>query len=98
MQTSVNYITYPGDMRFEDLNNTGTIDNGANTVDSPGDRKIIGNSEPRYIYTLSFSADWNNFFLSAMFDGVGNKTGILVARVLSGDSTTVLTTKSRCGT
>ena len=42
MQTSVNYITYPGDMRFEDLNNTGTIDNGANTVDSPGDRKIIG--------------------------------------------------------
>ena len=33
MQTSVNYITYPGDMRFEDLNNTGTIDNGANTVD-----------------------------------------------------------------
>ena len=73
MQTSVNYITYPGDMRFEDLNNTGTIDNGANTVDSPGDRKIIGNSEPRYIYTLSFSADWNNFFLSAMFDGVGKQ-------------------------
>lgn len=73
MQTSVNYITYPGDMRFEDLNNTGTIDNGANTVDSPGDRKVIGNTEPRYIYTISLSADWNNFFLSAMFDGVGKQ-------------------------
>lgn len=68
-----NYITYPGDMRFEDLNNTGTIDNGANTVDSPGDRKVIGNTEPRYIYTISLSADWNNFFLSAMFDGVGKQ-------------------------
>lgn len=73
MQTSVNYITHPGDMRFEDLNGTNSIDKGANTVDSPGDRQIIGNEEPRYIYTFSFSADWNNFFLSAMFDGVGKQ-------------------------
>ncbi len=73
MQTSVNYVTYPGDMRFEDLNGNDAIDTGANTVDSPGDRKIIGNSEPRYSYMISLSADWNNLFLSAMFDGVGKQ-------------------------
>ena len=46
MQTSEKYITYPGDMRFEDLNGNDAIDRGSSTVDDPGDRKIIGNSEP----------------------------------------------------
>ena len=73
MQTSEKYITYPGDMRFEDLNGNDAIDRGSSTVDDPGDRKIIGNSEPRYIYTISLNADWNGFFLSALFDGVGRQ-------------------------
>ena len=64
MQTSEKYITYPGDMRFEDLNGNDAIDRGSSTVDDPGDRKIIGNSEPRYLYTISLNADWNGFFLS----------------------------------
>ena len=73
MQTSEKYITYPGDMRFEDLNGNDAIDRGSSTVDDPGDRKIIGNSEPRYLYTISLNADWNGFFLSALFDGVGRQ-------------------------
>ena len=73
MQTSEKYITYPGDPRFEDLNGNDAIDRGSSTVDDPGDRKIIGNSEPRYLYTISLNADWNGFFLSALFDGVGRQ-------------------------
>ena len=73
MQTSEKYITYPGDMRFEDLTGNDAIDRGSSTVDDPGDRKIIGNSEPRYLYTISLNADWNGFFLSALFDGVGRQ-------------------------
>ena len=34
---------------------------------------FIGNSEPRYLYTISLNADWNGFFLSALFDGVGRQ-------------------------
>ena len=52
MQTSKTYKLYPGDIKFEDLNGNGYIDRGQNTVDDPGDRKIIGNEEPRYIYSF----------------------------------------------
>lgn len=73
MSTSKTYKLYPGDIKFEDLNGNGYIDRGKNTVDDPGDRKIIGNEEPRYIYSFSFSADWNNIWFSAFFQGVGKQ-------------------------
>lgn len=73
MLTSSDHTTSPGDIKFEDLNGNGYIDRGSNTVDDPGDRTIIGNSEPRYIYSFTFSADWNNFWLTAFFQGVGHQ-------------------------
>ena len=73
MQTSKTYKLYPGDIRFEDLNGNGYIDRGQNTVDDPGDRKIIGNSEPRYIFSFGIDLEWNNIFLSAFFQGVGKQ-------------------------
>ena len=72
-QTSVDYTTYPGDMIIEDLNHNHQIDEGSQTVDDPGDMRIIGNSEPRYIYSLSLDASWNGIFLSAFFQGVGKQ-------------------------
>lgn len=63
----------PGDLKFKDLNNDGFIDVGDNTVDKPGDRKIIGNSLPRYTYGINLAGDWNNFFFSAFFQGVGHQ-------------------------
>ena len=73
MEIPKDHNARPGDMRFADLNGNHDIDNGGDTVDNPGDRKIIGNSEPRYMYTISLSADWNGLFLSALFDGVGKQ-------------------------
>lgn len=61
----------PGDIKFADLNGDGVISNGDNTVANPGDRKIIGNSTPRYTYGISLGADWNGFFFSTFFQGVG---------------------------
>jgi hypothetical protein len=49
----------------------GVINNGGNTVGTPGDRKIIGNSTPRYTYGISLGADWSGFFFSTFFQGVG---------------------------
>lgn len=73
MQTSKTYKLYPGDIKFEDLNGNGYIDRGSNTVDDPGDRKIIGNYEPRYIYSFGLDLEWNGIFLSAFFQGVGKQ-------------------------
>lgn len=73
MQTSVTYKLYPGDIKFEDLNGNGYIDRGSNTVDDPGDRKIIGNEDPRYIYSFTMSADWNNIWFNIFFQGVGKQ-------------------------
>lgn len=63
----------PGDIKFKDLNGDGVIDYGNDTVDDPGDQKIIGNSEPRFMYGINLSGDWNNFFVSAFFQGVGKQ-------------------------
>lgn len=73
MQTSKTYKLYPGDIKFEDLNGNGYIDRGKNTADDPGDRKVIGNSEPRYLYSFGFNAEWNNIYISAFFQGVGKQ-------------------------
>ena len=35
-----------GDLKFVDLDNDGILGIGSNTVDKPGDRKILGNSLP----------------------------------------------------
>lgn len=63
----------PGDIKFRDVNGDGVINNGDNTVDNPGDLVIIGNSSPRYTYGLLLGADWNNFFFSTFFQGVGKQ-------------------------
>ncbi len=62
-----------GTAKVEDLNGNGYIDRGKNTVHDPGDRRIIGNKEPRYIYSFNLSADWNGIFVSAFFQGVGKQ-------------------------
>lgn len=73
MQQTETYVPIPGHMRFEDLNNNGYIDRGKNTADDPGDRKIIGNSEPRYIYSFGLDLDWNGFYGNVFFQGVGKQ-------------------------
>lgn len=73
MQTSKTYKLYPGDIKIEDLNGNGYIDRGKNTVDDPGDRKIIGNSEPRYIYGFRLDAEWNGIYANVFFQGVGKQ-------------------------
>ena len=60
----------PGDIKFKDLNGDGVINNGDNTVDNPGDMKVIGNSTPRYNFGITLSADYAGFYASLFFQGV----------------------------
>ncbi|WP_084164002.1 SusC/RagA family TonB-linked outer membrane protein [Olivibacter sitiensis] len=73
MRASPTGIWYPGDIKLRDLNGDDFINIGQNTVDDPGDRKIIGNSAPRYTYGITLGADWNGFFFSTFFQGVGKQ-------------------------
>lgn len=66
-------LTFPGDIKLTDRNKDGVVNPGTNTVDNPGDRFIIGNSSPRYLYGINLSADWNGIFFSAFFQGVGKQ-------------------------
>lgn len=64
---------YPGYLWYKDLNNDGIISNGLNTVDDPGDRKIIGNNAPRYRYNITGNIQFKGFDLDMMFQGVGKR-------------------------
>lgn len=72
-KVSDDYRVEPGHMKIEDLNHNHQIDVGSNTADDPGDRRIIGNSEPRYMYSLNLNASWNGIYASVFFQGVGKQ-------------------------
>lgn len=72
-QSGVRSNMSPGDIMYEDLNGDGKITFGKNTVDDPGDRKIIGNSTPRYNYSLSANIEWKYFDFSLFLHGVGKR-------------------------
>lgn len=62
-----------GDVKYEDLNNDGKIDIGKNTLDDSGDRKIIGNSTPRYSYGTTAGFDYKGFDFEMFWQGIGKR-------------------------
>ncbi|MDD4190805.1 MAG: TonB-dependent receptor [Mangrovibacterium sp.] len=62
-----------GDLIFEDLNDDDKITYGKSTLDDPGDRKIIGDSTPRYRFGLSSNIQWKGFDLNVFFQGVAKQ-------------------------
>ena len=67
------YTPQPGDEKFKDLNGDGVINEGAITLDNPGDRKIIGNSTQRFQFGANMSVGYKGFDLSVMLQGVGKR-------------------------
>lgn len=64
---------YPGDIKYKDLDNSGRIDQGKGTVDDPGDKKIIGNSTPRYQFGITGNLEWKGFDMNIFFQGIGKR-------------------------
>ena len=62
-----------GDVRFADLDGNNIISEGSGTVDDPGDKRIIGNSLPRYNYSFRLGFNWMGFDISAFFQGIGRR-------------------------
>lgn len=62
-----------GDIKFVDLNGDGVISKGQNTADDSGDYRVIGNTEPRFLYGITLGAAWNGIDFSIFFQGVGRR-------------------------
>lgn len=62
-----------GDVMFKDLNGDGVINTGANTAEDPGDRKIIGNSTPRFRFGLNLGLEWKGIDFSMFWQGVAKR-------------------------
>ncbi len=58
-----------GDIMYADLDGDGKVNGGEGTADKPGDRRIIGNSTPRYNFGLNLTAAWKGFDLKVFFQG-----------------------------
>jgi TonB-linked SusC/RagA family outer membrane protein len=63
----------PGDIMLRDLNGDGKITPGLNTVNDPGDRRVIGNITPRYRYGINLGANYRSFSVGTFFQGVGKQ-------------------------
>src|SRR3989337_265155 len=60
----------PGDIRYADLNGDGIISRGDNTLENPGDQKIIAYEAPRGNFGITGNVGWKNFSLNIFFQGV----------------------------
>ncbi len=63
----------PGDVKYVDLNGDGKVNIGDNTKDNPGDRRVIGNEQPRYRFSINGGATWKNFDLNILLQGIGKR-------------------------
>lgn len=63
----------PGDLKFTDLNQDGKINRGTNVLNDMGDMSIIGNSTPRYQFSLNGQISYKNLTVSMLFQGVGKR-------------------------
>lgn len=68
-----NFVYGPGDIKYKDLDNSGTIDGGNGTAENHGDLKVIGNTMPRYEYSFHLGGSWKGLDLDLFFQGVGKR-------------------------
>ena len=62
-----------GDLKLADLDDSNTVDNGSNTIGDHGDLVKIGNTTPRYSYSIQGGVRWNGIGISMMWQGVGKR-------------------------
>ena len=66
-----------GDIMYRDLDGNNEINSGSSTISDPGDRRIIGNSTPRYKYGITLDLAWKGIDLNVFFQGIGKRDYML---------------------
>jgi TonB-linked SusC/RagA family outer membrane protein len=62
-----------GDIMYADLNGDGEINGGSGVLGDTGDRKILGNSTPRYRFGLDLSGGYKGFDFRVFLQGIGKR-------------------------
>lgn len=76
--TAINGVNpRPGDIKFKNLRDDDQGENliyaGNGTYDNPGDRKIIGNTTPRYLYGITLGGNYKGLDLNIFLQGTGKR-------------------------
>lgn len=74
-QKSINPAPKPGDIRYKDISGPNGVPDGK--VDATYDRKVLGSQIPKYSYGVNLGANYKNFDLSILFQGVADVKGYL---------------------
>ncbi|WP_276165974.1 TonB-dependent receptor [Zobellia alginiliquefaciens] len=69
---------WAGDTKYADLDGNGVIDRGEFTSEDMGDWSVIGNTTPRYQYSLNLGLNYKSIDFNVFFQGVG-KRDVLVS-------------------
>ncbi|MGQ7868648.1 TonB-dependent receptor [Sunxiuqinia sp. sy24] len=72
-QSSLSSKWGAGDIMYADLNNDGKIDGGSGLLGDTGDRSVIGNSTPRFRFSVDLTGSWKGFDFRALFQGIGKR-------------------------
>ena len=62
-----------GDLMYKDLDKSGSVNNGGNSIYDTGDLSVIGNGTPRYAFGLNTGITWKFIDLSLFFQGIGRR-------------------------
>ena len=63
-----------GDFKYVDHNGDGVVDAGLErTLDDHGDLRILGNSTPRFNYSITAGVNWKDFDFTMFWQGVGKQ-------------------------
>ncbi len=63
----------PGDIKYKDLDASGKIDDGTRTLNDYGDLSVIGNTSPRFNYSISGGVEWKEFDFQMFWQGIGRR-------------------------
>jgi hypothetical protein len=63
-----------GDIKYKDLNHDGKITNGNQTLGNTGDMKVIGNSQPMYLFSINANINYKSFDFTMFWQGVGKRS------------------------
>lgn len=62
-----------GDVMYADVNGDGKVNSGSSTLDDHGDLVRIGNSTPRYAYSITLESTWKFIDLRVYIQGIGKR-------------------------
>jgi hypothetical protein len=68
-----NFVFGPGDIKYRDLNGDNVINAGKSTLHDHGDLKVIGNTTPRYQYSIRVGGAWKGIDVDIYLQGIGKR-------------------------